>query len=419
MARLRRNAPSRAGGVMCLLALTLAVGACGSPGPRLDSASAHERERAVGRADVADAARLARTDPSPGVRRAAVARLSEPALLWEIVRTDKDREVRATALRRIGDREALARFALQTDDAELARVASTRAGDLQRRAVEERLSLLRVYTPGMLVSVARSDPLPEARIAAIARLEDAAALSEIAASDAPAAVRTAAVNRQAALAKQLLEARVRALGEIQDQGELQRVATTSPEPELRRGATLRLAERDALRRILAEDAAETVRIAAIERLEALAPMAQQAPQATQPPPASPPARRRITDAQDLAAITRAALEDRSPLVRSAAVARVDDPAVLERVQREEKDSSVQSAARSALQRLREQQLREEREAVARSTDQAELARVAREHARDDVRLIAVRRVEDPQVLAAVARQDVAQAVRARAAISPT
>src|ERR671919_848161 len=77
--------------------------------------------------DEADALRaLAREDADARVRRAAVSRVDDPAILGEVVRTDPDDEVRAEAIR------GLAGLAMEAIDAAAGAAALSQLAELRR-----------------------------------------------------------------------------------------------------------------------------------------------------------------------------------------------------------------------------------------------------------------------------------------------
>ncbi len=99
-------------------------------------------------------ATLARTDESPRVRRAAIARLTDADALGTIARGDVDTQVRADALARL--------LTLALDGTDVPRAA------LAARALREERAL---------VQVARSAPDAEIALAALERLNEARAFA--------------------------------------------------------------------------------------------------------------------------------------------------------------------------------------------------------------------------------------------------
>ncbi len=117
-------------------------------------------------------ATLARTDESPRVRRAAIARLTDADALGMIARGDVDTQVRADALARL--------LTLALDGTDIPRAA------LAARALREERAL---------VQVARSAPDAEIALGALERLNEARAFSAVAKHSMYDAVRAGALER--------------------------------------------------------------------------------------------------------------------------------------------------------------------------------------------------------------------------------
>ncbi|MEO5823058.1 MAG: hypothetical protein ABIT71_21350, partial [Vicinamibacteraceae bacterium] len=115
---------------------------------------------------------LARTDESPRVRRAAIARLTDADALGTIARGDVDTQVRADALARL--------LTLALDGTDMPRAA------LAARALREERAL---------VQVARSAPDAEIAMGALERLSEARAFSAVAKHSTHDAVRARALER--------------------------------------------------------------------------------------------------------------------------------------------------------------------------------------------------------------------------------
>jgi hypothetical protein len=115
---------------------------------------------------------LARTDESPRVRRAAIARLDDADALGTIARGDVDTQVRADALARL--------LALALDASDIPRAA------LAARALREERAL---------VQVARSAPEADIALGALDRLSESRAFSAVAKHSAHDAVRARALER--------------------------------------------------------------------------------------------------------------------------------------------------------------------------------------------------------------------------------
>jgi hypothetical protein len=117
-------------------------------------------------------ATLARSDDSPRVRRAAIARLADADVLGTIARNDVDAQVRADALARL--------LTLALDGTDLARAA------LAARSLREERAL---------VQVARSAPAEDIALAALERLQEQRALGSVARHSTHDAVRARALER--------------------------------------------------------------------------------------------------------------------------------------------------------------------------------------------------------------------------------
>jgi hypothetical protein len=86
--------------------------------------------------DPRELAEIARTNPDPRLRAAAVAKIADPVVLAEIAKKDSDPAIRKSAIERVSDRVALADIA-QTD-----------SDDGVRAAAAERRDLVRFLRPG-------------------------------------------------------------------------------------------------------------------------------------------------------------------------------------------------------------------------------------------------------------------------------
>ena len=159
--------------------------------------------------DESDALRaLAREDAEPRVRRAAVTRLDDIAVLAEIARTDPDEEVRADAIR------GLAGLAAEAAE-----------GNRATEAVQHLLALGRTRE---VVLVARENPTLAVRIAVVDLVEEPKALGSI--------------SRHAADA----QTRLRALTRLSDPGETLNVALKSEHTDTAIAALERIDDHDAL-----------------------------------------------------------------------------------------------------------------------------------------------------------------------------
>jgi hypothetical protein len=159
--------------------------------------------------DEIDALRsLAREDAEPRVRRAAVNRLDDIALLAEVARTDPDEEVRADAIR------GLAGLAAEADDAQ--------------SAVEAVRHLTGLGRTREVVVVARENRDPSIRAAVVDLVDEAKALGSI--------------SRHAADA----QTRLRALARLSDPAETLNVALKSEHTDTAVAALERIDDHEAL-----------------------------------------------------------------------------------------------------------------------------------------------------------------------------
>src|SRR5687768_10852314 len=151
---------------------------------------------------------LAREDAEARVRRAAVTRLDDPAVLGDIARTDPDEDVRAEAIR------GLAGLAAETEDP--AQAATV---------VRQLLAIGRVKE---VIVIARAGSTAEVRAAIVDLLDDQKALGSI--------------SRQA----QDSATRLRALGRLADAEEIAGVAAKSEHTDAAVAALERVADAEAL-----------------------------------------------------------------------------------------------------------------------------------------------------------------------------
>jgi len=151
---------------------------------------------------------LAREDAEPRVRRAAVTRIDDVAILGEIARTDPDEDVRAEAVR------GLAGVAAEADEVE--------------HAIEASRQLLALGRTKEIVLVARDSSSPAVRAAIIDLIEDPKALGS--------------VSRHA----QDSSTRLRALARVHESDEILNVALKSEHTDAAVAALERITDRDAL-----------------------------------------------------------------------------------------------------------------------------------------------------------------------------
>jgi hypothetical protein len=163
--------------------------------------------------DEADALRaLAREDAEPRVRRAAVTRLDDPAVLGEIARTDPDEEVRAEAIR------GLAGLAAEAEQSENAAHVLQQLVDLGRTRE--------------VVAIAKGSAIIAVRSAAVDLLDDAKSLGSVSRHAEDSGTRLRALSRLSdteeiaavALKSEHTDAAVAALDRISDPEALSAVA---------------------------------------------------------------------------------------------------------------------------------------------------------------------------------------------------
>jgi hypothetical protein len=152
--------------------------------------------------DEADALRgLAREDGEARVRRAAVTRLDDIAILGEIARTDPDEDVRAEAVRVLaglgaetadvgGALDVVRQLAAAGRTREIVVIVRESAHPAVRRAVVDQLD-----DPRALASASRHAPDGETRLRALARLTDAEEILNVAIKAEHTDVAVAAIER--------------------------------------------------------------------------------------------------------------------------------------------------------------------------------------------------------------------------------
>jgi Domain of Unknown Function (DUF349) len=270
---------------------------------------------------------LAREDEDPHVRRAAVKRLSEVAVLAEIAGADADAHVREEAASR------LVHVALHEHDEAQARAAVTGLKDAKS-----------------LTLVAKGAAFASLREAAVQALTDARALASV--------VREADDSRT----------RLLALGRIEDGQTLLALAQNLEQKALAVAAVDRLSEPEALRQVAAKARVPAAARRARSRLETGEPAVPATPPA--PPPVDEEAERRAYE------------EARAALERETAAAREREAAA--RATQEEAERVQTEGALAASQKEQEQQqARAETQAEQRARAEVEkdaLAQKEKAHA---------------------------------------
>ncbi|HEX2571232.1 MAG TPA: DUF349 domain-containing protein [Polyangia bacterium] len=197
-----------------------------------------EAVRGLGNDDGAILARVAQKDSDPRVRKIAIRKLGDPALLGQIARSDPDEGLRTMAAEMASDiliRTACASGPAQDErtltlalealsklsaEADLIQVAKTAAHESLRRAALARLTsdaaraevargakevaarneaLATIHAPKTLHDIALNDTVKETALAALTRLDDLALLESISQGAKNKAVRKAARTRLDAL----------------------------------------------------------------------------------------------------------------------------------------------------------------------------------------------------------------------------
>jgi hypothetical protein len=171
------------------------------------------------------------------VRRAAVARLTDPQTLTIVATTDECPAIRRTAIEGLTDEAQLARIAVHDVDLSVCRAAVARLGDqrllatVAARAPKDvrGVALEKLTDQALLGALAKESRRPDVRLGAVAKLRDPVALFVVARRDTYWLVRVAATER---------------LREVDD---LLEVALTDENPMVRAAAMSRLtdAERQA------------------------------------------------------------------------------------------------------------------------------------------------------------------------------
>ncbi len=233
-------------------------------------------------------AELARTDPDPRVRRAAVLRLTEVTVLAEVAATDSDQGVQGEAM------ELLLAAALEREDP---------SAEIASQALSESRHLVAVAKDARMVSL---------RLQAVARLQEPRALASVAKSAESASIRLAALERisepgllaEVALKAEAKEVALAALERVSDPEVWQAVAARARCKAAARRAQVALldlarrqADQDALVQARALAAAADAAAAALK-----AETAVLTPPAAEPQPAEPePTRTEVEAAGDAVA----------------------------------------------------------------------------------------------------------------------
>jgi hypothetical protein len=367
-----------------------------------DSADAWDVVAAI--TDRSVLARLARTAAGPGTRFAAAAALRDERLLVDAARQAGRSTTPLAVIWRLKDQRQLAAVARMGRG-----LTNVYPGAVPPARVLRRR--------GEAPYVQREPMLAGLRLAAIRRLDERAALTELVEHDPDPGIRLAAVERiadppaLAAIAAATDDHKVRevAVAHLKDQGILQRLARTAPRKETRilaigriggrvladiarraadvetaLAAVARLDDEALLGEISALSLPDAVRDAAFARAERLAAARQSAEDATLLGPA-------LT--QGDAGLFGIATADPVAAMRAAAARNLTEQELLFKVARGDPEAAVRASAAGAL------------------TDPALLAKIVADDADPAVRAAAVSRMTDQKALAAIAANDPEERVR--------
>jgi len=291
--------------------------------------------------DEAILARIARRDPSPEVRVAALDRMTDQEVFAEIAVSDTDAETRAMAVLQLTDESLLKDFALHADSAAVRTAACVHLRDQAVLEIAARdpdamvrsTAAQKLSDPARLGEVALSDPDMLTRLLAVLNpnLISPSVLLEVAATDSDGDVKAAAIAKLTApplladLARHSKERIVRYAAVthpgLVDRRTLTAVAAKDPEPLIRAEAIVRLAAlsgETALRFLARYDVSDLVRQLATVALS------------------------------DQVLLSRIATTDDHAGVRIKAVRNLLDEDQLRRISRGDDDYFVRSAAQSQL-----------------------------------------------------------------------
>jgi len=218
--------------------------------------------------------------PDPMVRAAAVRQLGpdQEEVLASVAREDEDARVRKAAVQRLDNPAALAERARGDADESVRQEATGRLVHMAEAGTDvetAEAALAGIDEARLLANLARSARLPSIRLAAVARLKDPHALAAVAKAAADPATRQAALEAikdpacvtEVALKSEHKDTAVAAAGRLEDPAALEAVATRA-----RNSAAARKAR------------------AVLDARPRLAPAkAEAAPAAPVPPPVEPPA----------------------------------------------------------------------------------------------------------------------------------
>jgi hypothetical protein len=307
------------------------------------------------------ASKRALEDKDPVVRRAAVDKLTDQALLAKIAIEDEDRNVRSAAIARLSD-------------AVLAKIAVWVKPHLTERVADQ----------GLLRRIANEAKEPSVRVAAVRKLTDQGPLQKIAVEDKDPYVRGTAVAKLAdrgLLAKIAIDdkdshVRGTAAAKISDQGLLARIAVEDKDRHVRNAAAEKLSDQGLLRKIAFEAKDSSVRSVAVKKLNDQG-LLRKIAVADEDGLVRLDAAEKLTDAELLQRVAgRIAVEGKDRYLRAIAVSKLTEQGQLAKVALEDMDGYV---------RIR---------AVEKLADQGQLVRVGVEANARRIRFFAVKRLID-------------------------
>ncbi len=301
-----------------------------------------------------------------GVRRAAIARLSDQTLLAAIARDDDDDDVRGAALARLTDRSLMVEILRSTAGCGPVYVPASGASWVAGREVPLApqvavVSATRLLPGDVLLEMAAPGSPPAVRQEAVSALEDVRVLQRIALTDADHHLRFAALRRlfrgpadETARASATVSEAMRGAGprfrrallDLADEDLLSRIARDPEEPEeIRIRALLSVRDRSLVAELASTPGPVPLRIAAVwwlarrggeDELARLLP-------GLQPPAVRAAAERALGQAQVLPE-----LADLDEEARREKVGTIRDAALLARIARQDPSLGVRLAARERL-----------------------------------------------------------------------
>lgn len=357
--------------------------------------------RRIAWSKIQDPVLLARLEP--WVNAEAAMAVEDPALISKLATRAWLAPIRKIAVERCEDAEALSAVATADPSGVIRKMAVNKIADtnlLARIAREDQApwyvrqaALEKIDDPGVLAVAAQRDGDGAVARAALARLTDEAAILDAALNSGLASVRRQAVdalNQQGMLARFVRETRDGALqriafGRLTDERLKQEVA-----PWLEPKAAGEVSDQNLLAQLAESGLSDAVRAAAVERLENPGLLARIATSDS----GEIVREAAVGKIADQAVLRQIATEGPAD-IRAAAVAKLEDPALLEALAVSTNESyDVRSAALSAMQ------------------DDGALMRMAGSEALDpSLRSIAVQKIRDEEFLARMVRAEPLETLR--------